>query len=324
MNKNLVYLLWFSRLFVGLLFIFSGLIKANDTIGFGYKLDEYFDVFGMPFLKSLSWSMSAFICVLEIFLGAALITGYRFALSAWLLLLLIIFFTFLTGYSAIFDKVTDCGCFGDAIPLTPWQSFYKDLILLAFILVLFFLRNQVKPFTQAASVTWTLTALTAVFTWYTWQHLPVIDFRSYKEGTNLKVCTTKYVESLGKIKCKDYFPFKVECGEDEFEGNTLMVILYDLEKADEEGVQNSVTLAKSLTGSPVKVLGGTGSGSDVRGKFVQQYGIPYCLSPQDITMLKTMIRSNPGFILLKNGKVTRMWHHNDIPDKAEIMSLVTQ
>lgn len=324
MNKNLVYLLWFSRLFVGLLFIFSGLIKANDTIGFGYKLDEYFDVFGMPFLKSLSWSMSAFICVLEIFLGAALITGYRFALSAWLLLLLIIFFTFLTGYSAIFDKVTDCGCFGDAIPLTPWQSFYKDIILLAFILVLFFLRNQVKPLAQAVSVTWTLTILTAVFTWYTWQHLPVIDFRSYKEGTNLKVCTTKYVESLGKIKCKDYFPFKVECGEDEFEGNTLMVILYDLEKADEEGIQNSVSLAKSLAGSPVKVLGGTGSGSDIREKFVQQYGIPYCLSPQDITMLKTMIRSNPGFILLKNGRVTQMWHHNDIPDKAEILSLLTK
>lgn len=324
MNKNIVYLLWFSRLFVGLLFIFSGLIKANDTIGFGYKLDEYFDVFGMPFLKSLSWSLSAFICVLEIFLGAALITGYRFALSAWLLLVLIIFFTFLTGYSAIFDKVTDCGCFGDAIPLTPWQSFYKDIILLVFILVLFFLRDKVKPLAFAAPVSWTLTILTVVFTWYTWQHLPVIDFRAYKTGTNLKVCTTKYVESLGKIKCKDYFPFKVECGVDEFEGNTLMVILYDLEKADEDGIKNSVSLANSLKDSGVKVLGGTGSGSDIRAQFVQQFGIPYCLSPQDITMLKTMIRSNPGFILLKDGRVKQMWHHNDIPDKTEILGLLAK
>lgn len=324
MNKNIVYLLWFSRLFVGLLFIFSGLIKSNDTIGFGYKLDEYFDVFGMPFLKSLSWSLSAFICVLEIFLGAALITGYRFALSAWLLLVLIIFFTFLTGYSAIFDKVTDCGCFGDAIPLTPWQSFYKDIILLVFILVLFFLRNKVQPLSIAAPVTWTLTILTVIFTWYTWQHLPVIDFRAYKTGTNLKVCTTKYVESLGKIKCKDYFPFKAECGEDEFEGNTLMVIVYDLEKADEEGIQNSVSLANSLKDSGVKVMGGTGSGSDIRERFVQQFGIPYCLSPQDITMLKTMIRSNPGFILLKDGRVKQMWHHNDIPDKTEILGLLAK
>jgi uncharacterized membrane protein YphA (DoxX/SURF4 family) len=320
MNKSLVYLLWFSRLFVGLLFIFSGLIKANDTIGFGYKLDEYFDVFGMPFLKSLSWSLSAFICVLEIFLGVALITGYRFALSAWLLLLLIVFFTFLTGYSAIFDKVTDCGCFGDAIPLTPWQSFYKDLILLVFILVLFFLRKQVKPLASAASVTWALSFLTAVFTWYTWQHLPVIDFRSYKPGTNLKVCTTKYVESLGKIKCKDYFPFKVACETDEFEGNTLMVIMYDMEKASDEGIQKSVSLANSLNGTGVKVMGGTGSGSDTRDAYVKRFGIPYCLSPQDVTMLKTMVRSNPGFILLKEGRVLKMWHHNDTPDKQEILA----
>lgn len=320
MNKSLDYLLWFSRLLVGLLFIFSGLIKANDTIGFGYKLDEYFDVFGMPFLKSLSWSLSALICILEIFLGAALIVGYRFALSAWALLLLIIFFTFLTGYSAIFNKVTDCGCFGDAIPLTPWQSFYKDIILLLFIVLLFVLRNRVKPMAAAAGITWGLTLLTAIFTWYTWQHLPIIDFRSYKPGTDLKDCTTRYVESLGKIKCKDYFPFKAACGEDEFEGNTLMVIAYDLEKADEEGLKNSVTLANSLVGTGVKVMGGTGSGSDLRDAVVAKYAVPYCFSPQDVTMLKTMIRSNPGFILLKNGRVMKMWHHNDIPDKTEVLS----
>lgn len=323
MQKFIPYLLWFSRIAVGLLFIFSGLIKANDTVGFGYKLDEYFDVFGLPFLKTFSWSLSALICLVEIFLGVAVITGYRFIQSAWLLLVTIIFFTFLTGYSAIFNKVTDCGCFGDAIPLTPWQSFYKDLILLVFILVLVIWRKNVKSIGVTGSVlTWGITLVSAVFTWFTWQHLPVIDFRAYKPGTDLKVCTTKYVESEGKIKCKDYFPFKAACEQDEFEGNTLMVIMYDMEKADDAGIEKSVALANALKDSDVKVLGGTGSGSDTREAKVNKFGIPYCLSPQDMTMLKTMIRSNPGFILLKNGVVQKMWHHNDAPDVAEIKTLL--
>jgi hypothetical protein len=321
MEKSLTYILWFSRITVGLLFIFSGLIKANDTVGFGYKLDEYFDVFGMPFLKTFSWSLSALICVLEIFLGFAVITGYQFIKSVWLLLLLIIFFTFLTGYSAIFDKVTDCGCFGDAIPLTPWQSFYKDIYLLVFILIMFFNRSKVQIMgTFASPLTWAATLLSVIFTWYTWQHLPVVDFRSYKPGTDLQACTTEFIEAEGKIRCKDYTPFKFACEEDEFEGNTLMVIMYDMETADMEGVRKSVALAQSLAGTDIKVMGGTGSGSDARERIANETGIQYCLSPQDMTMLKTMIRSNPGFILLQSGKVQKMWHYNDIPDAAEVQA----
>jgi len=325
MEKYITLILWVCRILVGVLFIFSGLIKANDTVGFGYKLDEYFDVFGMPFLKTFSWSMSALICILEIFLGMALLTGYRFLHSAWLLLLLIIFFTFLTGYSAIYDKVTDCGCFGDAIPLTPWQSFYKDLILLVLIIPMFIFRKRIKTCGRhAASITWGITIISAIFTWYTWQHLPLIDFRAYKPGTNLQVCTTKYLKKEGKIKCKDYTPFKIACNEDEFEGNTLMVIAYDLEKANTEGMKKSIELYHALSGTNIKVMGGTGSGSDIRDEKISVLGIPYCLSPQDMTMLKTMIRSNPGFILLQNGRVKKMWHHNDTPDTKEIFSILGQ
>src|SRR5690606_23166715 len=116
------------RLFVGILFIFSGLIKANDPTGFGYKLQEYFHVFKIDFLNDYSTWIAVAICGLEIVLGAFLLLGFYGRRVAWGLLLLIIFFTFLTFYSAFFEVVTSCGCFGDAIPLTPWQSFLKDLV----------------------------------------------------------------------------------------------------------------------------------------------------------------------------------------------------
>ncbi len=138
-------LLNFSRLFVGILFIFSGLIKANDPLGFGYKLQEYFEVFHMPFLSGIATGIAIFLCVLEIVLGALLLLGFWSRKVIAGLLAIIIFFTFLTFVSAAFKVVTSCGCFGDAIPLTPWQSFGKDIILLILIVYLFIYRDHVLP-----------------------------------------------------------------------------------------------------------------------------------------------------------------------------------
>ncbi|TXC76975.1 DoxX family protein [Luteibaculum oceani] len=135
-----------ARILVGSLFIVSGLIKANDTLGFSYKLVEYFEpgVLNLEFLIPLALPLAFLICLVEIVLGALVLFGYRMKLSAWLLLGMIVFFTFLTFYSAYFNKVTDCGCFGDAIKLTPWESFYKDVVLLVFILIIFIARNKVE------------------------------------------------------------------------------------------------------------------------------------------------------------------------------------
>src|ERR1700744_3164400 len=138
-------LIWFCRIFVGLLFIFSGLIKINDPLGFFFKLEEYFDVFHITFLSPLSVWIAILLCSLEIILGFALLIGVRAKQVAWGLLLLIIFFAFLTFYSAAFKVVQTCGCFGDAIPLTPWQSFSKDLVLLSLIVVLFINRENIRP-----------------------------------------------------------------------------------------------------------------------------------------------------------------------------------
>lgn len=122
----------FSRIFVGVLFIISGLIKLNDPVGFSYKLAEYFGepVFNLPFLVPFSLTLALFLVIVEVLLGIMLLIGYKSKFTIWSLLLMIVFFTFLTFYSAYFDVVKDCGCFGDALHLTPWQSFTKDVVLL--------------------------------------------------------------------------------------------------------------------------------------------------------------------------------------------------
>src|SRR5476649_2134721 len=144
-NKATPWWVWAARIVVGLLFIFSGLIKANDPLGFSYKLEEYFEVFHITFLNNLALSIAILLCALEMILGFALLIGVRAKQVAWGLLLLIIFFAFLTFYSAFFKVVQTCGCFGDAIPLTPWQSFSKDLVLLLLIIVLFVNKENIKP-----------------------------------------------------------------------------------------------------------------------------------------------------------------------------------
>src|ERR1700759_4535417 len=144
-SKPSPWWLWACRIFVGILFIFSGLIKINDPLGFSYKLQEYFAVFHMTFLDGFALTIAIILCVFEITLGFCLLIGVRPAKVAWGLLLLTIFFGFLTFYSAVFKVVQTCGCFGDAIPLTPWQSFTKDMILLALVLVIFANRKSIKP-----------------------------------------------------------------------------------------------------------------------------------------------------------------------------------
>ena len=169
-----------SRLLVGVLFIISGFIKANDPLGFSYKLEEYFTVFGWDFFKPFALFLSVAITVFEIICGVAVLLGSRMKLFAWLLMLMIVFFTFLTFYSAYFNKVTDCGCFGDALHLTPWQSFTKDVILFIFILPIFINRKEIKPLLSAKADNISIGLSTAISLWFNincMQHLPMIDFR---------------------------------------------------------------------------------------------------------------------------------------------------
>ena len=135
-----------ARTFVGFLFIVSGLIKANDAVGFSFKLHDYFaaDVLDLPFMLDFTLPLAVFICISEILLGLAVLVGAKMRLTAFSLLVMILFFDGLTFYSAYFNKVTDCGCFGDAIKLTPWESFAKDVVLSILIFIIVAFHSKVK------------------------------------------------------------------------------------------------------------------------------------------------------------------------------------
>ena len=193
------------RIFVGLLFIFSGLVKANDPLGTAYKMEEYFEVWNADlatstfFLKDglinlfhflndhtlfLSITMNAF----EIIAGAALLLGWRMKLFSWLLLLLMIFFTILTGYTYKTGRPTNCGCFGDCIKITPEYSFYKDLLLSALILIILFARKHIKPLFSPGLNTG-LMFLATIFSfglqWYSLRYLPPVDCLPFKKGNSI-------------------------------------------------------------------------------------------------------------------------------------------
>ena len=182
-------LITIARIIVGVLFIFSGLVKANDPLGLSYKMQEFFEVWGWNFFNDFTLSFSILMIAFEIIAGVAVLLGWRMKLFSWLLLLLIIFFTFLTGYAVLSGKIRTCGCFGDCIPLTAAQSFTKDLILTALIVFIFIFRNQVQPlFTAKASGR--ILILTVLFSFalqgYVFKHLPIVDCLPYKIGRNIQ------------------------------------------------------------------------------------------------------------------------------------------
>src|SRR6185295_9155139 len=186
---------------VGAFFIFSGFVKAVDPLGFSYKLDEYFEVFAdstkeiswlssfMIWFKSISLFLSVFMIVLEMALGWMLIFGIWMQLTSWLMLLLILFFTFLTGFSWSTGKITDCGCFGDAIHLSNAETFYKDVALTLLIILIFVYRKKITPlFPKTLSNIMMVIGLGAslFLPVYCLRHLPIIDFRPYKIGNNIR------------------------------------------------------------------------------------------------------------------------------------------
>jgi hypothetical protein len=361
----------FSRFFVGALFIFSGLIKLNDPIGTEIKLEEYFEVFGQDFgsffLLFIPYALEIgmILIVLEIVLGVAVLIQYKMGITTKVLLGLIIFFTFLTFYSAYFDKVTDCGCFGDAIKLTPWESFIKDVILLIFILHLFWHHKRYQPVLyslQGNIVIGITTVISFAFGIYAVLHLPFIDFRAYRIGNNIPqqmlppeqpifeysflrksdgeiIQSDKYltdtvaykyvgVEQLNEEKTKakitDYAVSSVE-GEDvtqsTFEGTKLLFIIYDASKASTKNITQIKSLINGLEGK-VEMMAFTSSSADQFEAFrhENQLAVPYYFV--DATVLKTIVRSNPGITLWVNGTVKGMWHHNDTPEADEVLELI--
>jgi uncharacterized membrane protein YphA (DoxX/SURF4 family) len=185
-----------ARILVGVLFIFSGLVKAIDPLGLAYKMQEFFDVWAadgimrglMLWLNEQALLFSLLMITLEVVLGVCLLLGWRTKMVSWLLLLLMVFFTFLTSFVLFSGKIRACGCFGDCIPLTPVQTFTKDIILLILVLVILFGRKYIKPvFLNKINASLFLISFFAVLglQWYVLKHLPVKDCLPFKVGNNI-------------------------------------------------------------------------------------------------------------------------------------------
>lgn len=362
----------FSRFFIGILFIFSGLIKLNDPVGTQIKMEEYFEVFAVDFhpafliFKGIAMEIGMLMIVLEIVLGVAVLIYWKMNFTATVMLVLLVFFTFLTGYSHFTNAVTDCGCFGDAIKLTPWESFVKDLILLVFAMHLFWYRKTYRPvlYTKAGHlVIGIVTVLSLVTGIYAIKHLPFIDFRAYRIGNNIPeqmkpeeqpifeyvfirkdngkeersakylmdttLYTYKSVEQLNpektKAKITDYSissPDGENVTQMTFEGDKLFFVMYDVRKASLKNLDDIRELIKDLDGE-VEMMILTSSGPDEAEAFrhEHQLAIPYYLA--DATVLKTIVRANPGITLWSNGTVRGMWHHNDTPHAEDVLSLLS-
>lgn len=177
-----------TRVIVGVLFIFSGLVKAIDPLGLSYKMQEFFDLWDMSWLNQHTLLFSILMNAFEIIAGFALLLGWRISLFSWLLMLLIIFFTFLTGYAYLSGKFKNCGCFGDCIPITPLVSFLKDVILTALIGFMFWHRDKIRSlFTEKINtgLMVLVTAFSFGLQWYSLTYLPPVDCLPYKKGNNI-------------------------------------------------------------------------------------------------------------------------------------------
>jgi uncharacterized membrane protein YphA (DoxX/SURF4 family) len=356
-----------ARILVGLLFIFSGFIKANDTLGFSYKLVEYFEVFKMDFMIPAALFLSIFICIFEIILGFTLLMGARVKLTLWLLLLMIVFFTFLTFYSAYFDVVKECGCFGDFIHLTPWESFTKDLVLLILIIILFIGRQYINPLFSSRienALLLIITIASTAFPLYTYNYLPVIDFRPYAIGKNIPEQTKgvpdelkyyyklkdkktgetievdkwpenwdqiyDYVDSRTEItkkgidpKIKDFAissPEGSDYTQDIIENPdyNFLLICYNLDKTNKKAFGKINDFAALCKADGIKMVAITASTPDVIAAFKAETKTDLDFYTSDGTVLKTMIRSNPGLMMLKGGTVVDMWHHHSIPSYSNL------
>jgi hypothetical protein len=372
-------LVWFCRIAVGLLFIFSGLIKANDPLGFSYKLEEYFEVFHLTSLNGLALSLAVLLCALEMILGFALLVGTRAIKVVWGLLLLIIFFAFLTFYSAYFKVVQTCGCFGDAIPLTPWQSFTKDLILLLLVLVLFVNRKSIKSLANAKTGDNLLIGAAVVsigFGLYTYNFLPVVDFLPYKIGANilqemktppgavpdefevtynLKNKKTKETKTMSdkeylksgiwkdtsweiqgnpesKLVKKGFEPKIRDLNIQDAQGNnyneellsspfySLVIVAWNLEATNPDAVNRINALAMNLTQNyNTRIIFLTSNAPEQTQKFAKDHKLISELFYADGVPLKTMVRANPGIILLKNGTVVNKWHFHNMPKYEDLV-----
>ncbi|SMO41121.1 hypothetical protein SAMN06265379_101607 [Saccharicrinis carchari] len=369
------FLFVISRIIVGAVFVFSGFVKAVDPVGSAIKFSDYLGSFGMEAVIGVAMPAAFVISALEFLTGLHLLIGIRIKTSSTLALLFMVIFLPLTLGIAIFNPVTDCGCFGDAVKLSNWQTFFKNIVVMLPVLYLFFNRNK---FNDNISVFKKL-VVTLIFTigiltvsYYSLQHLPIIDFRPYKIGKNItegmtipegaqqaeyettflmekdgeqKTFTTEnypytdsswvFIDTHTEILQKGYEPPIHDFVLNDSEGNdqasrilnsdspVILIISPQVGKGEWKNKAQLVQIKDQAAAQGIQTYFLTASADDAITKFEMDSGAGFEYLNADETMLKTVIRSNPGMVLLQKGTVVGKWHHNDIPKVKEFKNPVS-
>lgn len=362
------------RLLIGIVFVFSGTVKAIDPMGGAIKIGEYLASFGLdklqPFAVLFSFNLSA----IEFALGICTLLGVYRRYTSSLVLLLMAFMTPLTLYLALFDPVSDCGCFGDALVLSNWDTFYKNIGLLAAAVFLFIYNQRIFPF-YTFRVYWFVPLYAYLFcigfSYRNYNHLPIIDFRPYKVGANIPALMSippgapedeyvytfvyekdgvkkeftlenypandsswTFVESKTELVKQGYLPpvasFNIykEDGEEvtadilENPRPVLLLIAPKLEEADDEQMDQINGMYDYTLEHEIPFYCVTGSSSEAIEAWSDNTGAEYPFRMADEVLLKTIIRSNPGLVLLKEGTILGKWHYNDIPPEEEVKAVM--
>lgn len=363
-NKFLTGIVFIIRVLVGLVFIFSAFVKGVDPLGTAYRVEDYLEAYGWYFMVDYSLMLGNFLIIIEFLLGVSMLFRLKFKLGTLGVLLIMMIFTVVTYFDAKLNLVPDCGCFGDAIKLTNWETFYKNIVLIILAFILFLLQKHVKQSTPQW-FQWILilffTLGFSYFVYYNLNHLPVVDFRNWKEGKNMK--------TIGEDKAKVYVSYKnKETGEIkeylspnypwsdstwlqnweflgqrfdnssvekmheliiqdsigndytkdliENPGTQVLLITPDLFKVNLKGLEKGVQLRNNIDGDAYFAVI-TGSDYQTAGRILGTYDDLEVYFADDI-LLKAMIRSNPGIVIIKNGIVFKKIHYNDFPEKLEL------
>ncbi len=361
-----------ARVLLGITFIFSGFVKGIDPWGSAYKFTDYFNAMGMEWLIWAAFPLGVFLSFAEFAIGAALLFNMFIRFTSWLALLFMAFFLPLTLWIAIKNPVTDCGCFGDALVISNWETFYKNLVLMIFAIIVVKYRNKMnwewgkKPGMILGSAA--LIGYIAIV-YYSYNHLPILDFRPYKVGVNIpdamktpedapkevyentfyyKNKNTGEVQKFteenypwqdtvnwvydnmeSKLVQEGYKPpihdFMIQSADgddvkDFFihdENYVFMLIAHNLDKSSRKPQEEINNLAAWAQENGYSFICITSSLPDQSSAFVEETGAPYEFFTCDEITLKTIIRSNPGLVVIKDGNIVGKWHYNDIPTPEE-------
>jgi uncharacterized membrane protein YphA (DoxX/SURF4 family) len=355
-----------SRILVGIVFIFSGFVKGIDPLGFTYRLEDYFQVFGIPWAIPFALYLTIFLCALEFIIGISLFFNLWIKGSAWGLLGMMVFFTCLTFFDAVYNLVPDCGCFGDAIKLTNLQTFLKNIGLFIFVIPVFTGRKKFKDWAPVLAQKIFLIIFSLSFigmSIYCYRHLPLIDFMGWKVGSKVNIPAKPlkfYVTYKNKVtgEEKEYvtpdypwndsvwmsqWAFKSQRAVDPVKGQVLalrvedekgadvsasivdnpdlqfILVAWDLTRTDTAAFHRILPFYKQAAKEGFSFICLTSSlQADIK-KFRFENGAGFSFYNADDVVLKTMVRSNPGLILLRNGIVLAKWPFRNFPSYEKVM-----